>query len=214
MPWFRRKRKDDLQHGGAITIAPAEEVPEPTELEQDRAEDGDACGRRQRRPEAEAAPRQPRREGSQEAVAGVTTADGSRHGAGGAGREAAAETRQDASGRTRSASAARGARDHATAPAAAARAASRREARAPDLGRHRRAARRDSRGRPRRRGLPRAPERRSIAGNIYLGVVDNVLPGWRLRSSRSGSRRTAFSTWTRSSSPSSRASGMARRSRT
>ena len=27
------------------------------------------------------------------------------------------------------------------------------------------------------RGLPRAPGRRSIAGNVYKGVVDNVLPG-------------------------------------
>ncbi len=43
------------------------------------------------------------------------------------------------------------------------------------------------------------PERRSIAGNIYLGSVDNVLPGWRPRSSRSAWRRTASSTWTRSS---------------
>ena len=42
------------------------------------------------------------------------------------------------------------------------------------------------------------PGRRSIAGNIYKGVVDNVLPGDGQRSSRS-SRRTASSTSTRSS---------------
>ena len=58
------------------------------------------------------------------------------------------------------------------------------------------------------------PERRSIAGNIYLGTVDNVLPGMEARSSRSGSRRTGSSTSTRSSCPSSRASGTARRSPT
>ena len=55
------------------------------------------------------------------------------------------------------------------------------------------------------------PAHRSIAGNIYKGVVDNVLPGMEARSSTSASRRTASSTWTRSSSPSSRASAHGRR---
>ena len=58
MPWFRRKRKDDPQHGGAIAIATAEEVPEPTELEQDGAASTEAPG------EVPGAPKRKRRRGS------------------------------------------------------------------------------------------------------------------------------------------------------
>ena len=56
------------------------------------------------------------------------------------------------------------------------------------------------------------PGDRSIAGNVYKGVVDNVLPGMEASFVDIGlDRRTASSTSTRSSSPSSRASATASR---
>ena len=75
-------------------------------------------------------------------------------------------------------------------------------ARAPDLRRRRRAARRRARGREGCRGVPRAA--RSAArspGTSTSASSTTCCPAWRRRSSRSGWRRTASSTWTRSSCP-------------
>ena len=76
MPWFRRKRTDELQDGGAIAIAPAEEIPEPTELEEDGAEGGEPAAT-----DGSNAPKRKRRRGSRggkgrKKSPAVATADG------------------------------------------------------------------------------------------------------------------------------------------
>ncbi len=82
------------------------------------------------------------------------------------------------------------------------------------LDRRRRAAGRGPRGRQPGRGLPRAPrspvDRRATSTRASSTTSCR---GWRRRSSTSASRRTASSTSTRSSCPSSRASATGRRSR-
>jgi ribonuclease G len=173
LPWFRRKRKDDAQHVGATTIAPAEEAPEPTELEEDSATEGEPEG------DAAGAPKKRRRRGSRggrgrkrPATAGADGADPPAP----APRKAPAET-------------ARGDRKERERERRSSRAAPRRrqqQRRAPlpaakrellisvDVGEQRVAVLEDDRV---AEVYLERPERRSIAGNIYLGVVDNVLPG-------------------------------------
>ena len=82
----------------------------------------------------------------------------------------------------------------------------------PRLGRGARADGRGRRGRPGRRGLSGATVPSLDRGNIYKGVVDNVLPGMEASFVDVGLDATP-STWTRSSSPSSRASATASESR-
>ena len=176
MPWFRRKRKDDLQHGGAITITPAEEVLEPPELElEDSATDGEPAG------DATGAPKRKRRRGSR----------------GGKGRKrpsaaatgevsgAASEAPVKASADTRRTERKDKERERRSGrPAATRRRQQQRRAPLPaakrellisvDVGEQRVAILEDDRV---AEVYLERPERRSIAGNIYLGVVDNVLPG-------------------------------------
>jgi len=175
LPWFRRKRTDELQDGGAIAIAPAEEIPEPPELEEDGAEDGEPAGR-----DAADAPKRKRRRGSRggkgrKKSPAVATADGS-------------GTTPDAPART-TAETAKGERKDKERERRAGRQGTRRrqqQRRAPlpaakrellitiDVGEQRVAILEDDRV---AEVYLERPERRSIAGNIYLGVVDNVLPG-------------------------------------
>ncbi len=180
MPWFRWRRKDDTQRGSATAVAaPGEERPEQESLEAEAPEQGAA-------PDAGdgvAAPRKRRRRGSR----------------GGRGRKKAGTdgASQDAAEPAEEAEAAlpkpRGGRAEKERDKErdrrATRATSRRRQqprRAPlppaerellisvDVGEQRVAVLED--GRVAEVYLER-PERRSIAGNIYLGVVDNVLPG-------------------------------------
>ena len=58
------------------------------------------------------------------------------------------------------------------------------------------------------------PERRSIAGNIYLGVVDNVLPGMEAAFVEIGLEKNGFLYVDEIVTRSSRDAGMVARSRT
>ena len=180
MPWFRWRKKDSTtrrrQQRRTQEDAPAEEPAEPSS-----ATDG---GREQPTDSSEAA-RKRRRRGSRGGRGRKKPGDG------GGRRDAAEERRRGRARRPKPASA-----TTSTAPSAAAR-----------RPRATQQASRAGASPPRRAPLPAAkrellisvdvgeqrvavledeqvaevylerPERRSIAGNIYLGVVDNVLPG-------------------------------------
>jgi ribonuclease G len=188
LPWFRRRRKDDAEDGGATAVAPATEVLEPAELETHAQADAELVG------------------GAEDGDAEQDT--------GGAGATKPRRRRGSRGGRGRkksTASGGAGAGDAATveAPAPAVEKSKTSERRERDKERRSRGSSSGARRRqqPRRAPLPAAkrellitvdigeqrvaileddrvaevylerPERRSIAGNIYLGVVDNVLPG-------------------------------------
>jgi ribonuclease G len=196
LPWFRRRQKDGAQSAAATAVAPAEEElgpPEPETAEAD-GEVADPAG----------APKRKRRRGSRggrgrkkpagAATDGADGAEADADGAGGAdGGEPAEEPRARASSRGT-----RGGRkeekkddrkDGKERERRSSRSAPRRrqqQRRAPlpaakrellisvDVGEQRVAVLEDDRV---AEVYLERPERRSIAGNIYLGVVDNVLPG-------------------------------------
>jgi ribonuclease G len=172
LPWFRRRRKDDTQHGRATTSAPVEEAPEPTELEVDGAASGE--------PQADAvdAPKKRRRRGSRGGKGRKRPpADGA---------EASGESPPKAAAGATTAKSDRKERERERRPGRAAPRRRQHQRRAPlpaakrellisvDVGEQRVAVVEDDRV---AEVYLERPERRSIAGNIYLGVVDNVLPG-------------------------------------
>ncbi len=181
MPWFRfRRRKEELPAAEAATAledAPAEAGPEPEADEETPGTEGEAPKRRRRR--GSRGGRGRRKPAAAGATDGDTDADG----------EGAAQP------------------EKREAPAAKAEPAADRGAKKRSTGRDRSSNRERRRQTQRRAPLPQAkrellisvdvgeqrvalleddqvaevylerPERRSIAGNIYLGTVDNVLPG-------------------------------------
>ncbi len=172
MPWFRRRRKDETQDGYATALAPAAEVFEPTELEQHSAEDAEAPG------DAPDAPKRKRRRGSRggkgrKKATSVATGDV----AADAPEKAAAEPRKrerkekERERRPARQGAPRRRQQQRRAPLPAAK---RELLISVDVGEQRVAILEDDRV---AEVYLERPERRSIAGNIYLGVVDNVLPG-------------------------------------
>ena len=184
MPWFRRKRKDDTSHGDAMApleeaIAPAEEAPEPTELEQDSTPSTEAPGDDTGRTEEEKAPRQPRWKRPQEAVSAAP-----RTTAGGEASAVASEPQAKAPAEARKGDRKDKERERRPPRQSARRRQQQRRAPLPaakrellisvDVGEQRVAILEDDRV---AEVYLERPERRSIAGNIYLGVVDNVLPG-------------------------------------
>ena len=180
MPWFRiRRRKDEQQAADAAVTtleapAPAEEPAGPED--DSTATDSDATRKRRRRgsrggrgrrkpgdPEraAEAAPAQPKGEPAKEtgrdgAPAKEAGRDGARKRSGGQSRQGGRDRRRQPQRR---------------APLPAAK---RELLITVDVGEQRVALLEDDRV---AEVYLERPERRSIAGNIYLGTVDNVLPG-------------------------------------
>jgi len=173
LPWFRRRQKDDTQDDGATALAPpAAEVPEPAELEQDSAEGTEAPG------DAPDAPKRKRRRGSRggkgrKKATSVATGDAGADAPVKAPAEPRKGERKEKERERRQArqGAPRRRQQQRRAPLPAAK---RELLISVDIGEQRVAILEDDRV---AEVYLERPERRAIAGNTYLGVVDNVLPG-------------------------------------
>ena len=180
MPWFRRKRKQDEQQQapqGAVmeAIAPAE--PEQAHEETHdalAAEDGGEALKKKRRRGSRGG------RGRKKPAAGASAPDGETAAALAVAEKPAAREKQDRSQRAERAADRRrqgsqGSQRRRQPPRRAPLPAAKRELLiSVDVGEQRVAVVEDDRV---AEVYLERPERRSIAGNIYLGVVDNVLPG-------------------------------------
>jgi ribonuclease G len=167
LPWFRRKRKSDKKDEAAAVIAAVEEASQPAEpveaetpgAEAQAAEGAEAVKRRRRR--GSRGGRSRKKATPAEPVVAAAEPEPSRR------PEKARPERGDK--RTRSAPRRRQQQRRSPLPAA-----KRELLISVDIGEQRVAVLEDDRV---AEVYLERPERRSIAGNIYLGVVDNVLPG-------------------------------------
>ena len=222
MPWFRFRRRKDDQAAEAAT-AP-EEVTAPAEAlaaeEAEKAEEAEGPTRLDRRhgsrasaaaagAEGKGAPQARRRRRfspQSEQVAGAaggTQRRSSREGEGRPRRNPRALGPQRTGGRERQAP--------APTPGTAARRRSASSSISVDVGEQRVALLEDDRV---AEVYLERPERRSIAGNIYVGTVDNVLPGMEAAFVEIGLEKNGFLYVDEIVVPSSRASGTGRRSPT